>query len=450
MDSLRIIVIDDEEPMRNSLLSILTKKGHSVTTAATGHEALTMVQKNRFDAALLDLRMPKMDGLQLLRRLKEDHPDLVVIVMTGFSSVESAVEAMRYGAFDYVRKPFEVDELEITLQRGVAQQRLSKTEEIYREQAQAPYGLDRLVGRSAGLENVREMIRTVADADTTVLVTGESGTGKELVAGAIHLLSPRRKAPFIAVNCGAIASTLLESELFGHIKGAFTGAESEKKGLFESADRGTLFLDEVGEIPPQMQVQLLRAIERQEIKKVGASHTTQVNTRIIASTNRDLPKAVDEGGFRPDLYYRLNIFPIEVPPLRERREDILLLVEHFLDFYATQLRRPRFDIPSWVAEQLLRYHWPGNVRELENMVERAVLLGKPEALVPDEPEELEEAGLYSLPLKEARDNFEKRYLVHILKRQTDNITDVARRIGIHRTTLYDLLKKHGVEASDLR
>ncbi len=451
MDKLRILVVDHEDSTRNSLLSTLTRKGHYVQVAATSSQALSLMAETNFDAALVELKMPHMDGSDLLRQMKQMMPDIVVIIMTAFSSIRVAVGVMRQGAYDYVAKPFKVDEIEIALQRGVSQKRLSGMEQIHRERVQVPYyGLDHFVGKSTAMENVRRMIQTVANVDTTVLIMGESGTGKELVADAIHLLSPRREHPFIAVNCGAISNALLESELFGHVKGAFTGAEAEKKGLFESADKGTLFLDEVGEIPQQMQVQLLRAIEQQEIKKVGSARTTQVNVRIIASTNRDLQKAVEDGLFRPDLYYRLNIFPIPIPPLRERREDILTLVEHFLDLHSTQLRRPRFRIPSWVAEKLLSYHWPGNVRELENMVERAVLLGTPEVLVPEGPDTEVEEDLYRLPLKAARDAFEKRYLLHALKRQPDNVTSVARKIGVHRTTLYDMLKKHGVDINDLR
>ena len=443
---MRILVVDDEELQRHSLRSILTKKGYEVEVASSGEAALELLKNSLFHAALVDLKMPKMDGIQLLREIKELDEDAIVIMITGYATVETAVKAMRQGAYDYIPKPFEADEIDIIIRRAVTQQQLLKKEN-YLRQIEAQKGMSQIVGETDEIQRVRELIQQAAPTDITTLIQGETGTGKELVAKAIHNLSTRSDGLFVPVNCGAIPDNLMESELFGHVKGAFTNASNDKKGLFEMADSGSLFLDEIGELPLPMQVKLLRALEQHEIRKIGSPRSIKVDVRVVASTNRNLRMALEEGLFREDLFYRLNVFPIVIPPLRQHKQDIPLLVEHFLRVYSQQLKKLVAEISQEALDILMDYDWPGNVRELENTIERAVLIERSKVISPSSLYigSTKKVDFFTMPFKEAKDAFEREYLINVLKNSDGNITRVAKQMGVHRTTLYDLTRKHQID-----
>ena len=443
---MRILVVDDEELQRHSLRSILTKKGYEVEVASSGEAALELLKNSLFHAALVDLKMPKMDGIQLLREIKELDEDAIVIMITGYATVETAVKAMRQGAYDYIPKPFEADEIDIIIRRAVTQQQLLKKEN-YLRQIEAQKGMSQIVGETDEIQRVRELIQQAAPTDITTLIQGETGTGKELVAKAIHNLSTRSDGLFVPVNCGAIPDNLMESELFGHVKGAFTNASNDKKGLFEMADSGSLFLDEIGELPLPMQVKLLRALEQHEIRKIGSPRSIKVDVRVVASTNRNLRMALEEGLFREDLFYRLNVFPIVIPPLRQHKQDIPLLVEHFLRVYSQQLKKLVAEISQEDLDILMDYDWPGNVRELENTIERAVLIERSKVISPSSLYigSTKKVDFFTMPFKEAKDAFEREYLINVLKNSDGNITRVAKQMGVHRTTLYDLTRKHQID-----
>ena len=373
----KVLVVDDKEMMRDSVATILGRRGHAVTVAAGGEQALERIAEKRPDAVVTDLQMPGMSGLDLLAEIRKVHDDLPVVFMTAYGSVETAVEAMRQGAFDYVTKPFGGDELGIAVDRAIEHGRLKRENEVLRASAGTPVasatGTD-MVGAGTAMTSVRERLGKVADSHGTVLITGESGTGKEVAARLIHESSPRRDGPFLAINCAALSVSLLESELFGHEKGAFTGADKLRKGRFELADGGTLLLDEISEIPPELQAKLLRVLQERTFERVGSSQTRTVDVRVIATTNRDLESEVDAGRFRGDLFFRLNVLPIEMPSLRDRTEDIPLLAEHFLAAVGAREGRDARRFDESALQVLSAYAWPGNVRELQNICERAAVL----------------------------------------------------------------------------
>ena len=375
MAETRVLVVDDEQSMRELLGIMLKQAGYAVTLAGGGEAAIDALKNATFDLIITDLRMRKVDGLAVLRAAKEHSPRTVVLVVTAFASTETAVEAMKLGAYDYVTKPFKMDELRLTIANALERKRLQDENRELKRQLRREHGFDGFIGKSPRMLEVFETIRKTADSGSTVMITGESGTGKELVARALHEESSRRTGPFVSVNCGAVPETLMESELFGHIKGAFTGAVASTEGLFAAADGGTLFLDEITEIPQTIQVKLLRAIQEREIRRVGDTRDMKVDVRLIAASNRDLTKAVADGVLREDLYYRLNVIPIHTPPLRERIEDIPLLVAHFVARLTKDIGHNLRGISPESLAILERYHWPGNIRELENIVERAIVLG---------------------------------------------------------------------------
>jgi two-component system response regulator PilR (NtrC family) len=379
----RVLVVDDEQSMRELLGIMLRQVGYAVTLADGGEPAVQALKTDDFDLVITDLRMRKVDGLAVLRAAKEHSPRTVVLVVTAFASTETAVEAMKLGAYDYVTKPFKLDELRLTIANALERKRLQDENRELKRQLRREHGFEGFIGKSARMLEVFETIRKTADSGSTVMITGESGTGKELVARAVHLESARRARPFVSVNCGAIPETLMESELFGHVKGAFTGAVASTEGLFAAADGGTLFLDEITEIPHSIQVKLLRATQEREIRRVGDTRDVKVDVRLIAASNRDLSKAVADGVLREDLYYRLNVIPIHMPPLRDRLEDIPLLVSHFVARVTKDVGKSVKGISPESLAILERYHWPGNIRELENVVERAIVLGSGDFLSPE-------------------------------------------------------------------
>ncbi len=427
MPDARILVVDDESSMRDLLAITLRQAGWEVAQADGGEAAIAALEDETFDLVITDLRMRRVDGLGVLRSVKERSPRTMVIVITAYASTETAVEAMKLGAYDYITKPFKLEEIRLTVEKALERKRLEDENIALRRQLRRERGFENFVGRSPRMLEVFDTIRKSAHSHSTVMITGESGTGKELVAQAIHQESPRRAGPFVSVNCGAIPEGLLESELFGHVKGAFTGAVSTTQGLFAAADGGTLFLDEVTELPAPVQVKLLRAIQEREIRRVGDTRDTRVDVRLIAASNRDLARAVADGVLREDLYYRLNVIPIHLPPLRERREDIPLLVAHFIQKLGRELGRKVTGVSPAAMTVLEGYHWPGNIRELENVIERAIVLGGGEVLdvdalpvglqAPGEPPDLPvELGAPGFSLDETLERIEQRYIRLALER----------------------------------
>jgi two-component system response regulator PilR (NtrC family) len=378
----RILVVDDEQSMREFLEIFFRGDGYDVVTAGSVQEALLAVDHDDFDVVISDIQMPERSGMALLHHVKDNAPDTVVIMITAFATTETAISAMKQGAYDYVTKPFKVDELRLVVEKALEKKLLSTENQRLRTELRTQSRSRTLVGTSRSMQALYDLVSQVADTKTNVLLCGESGTGKELVAREIHDQSERRDQPFVAVNCGAIPENLLESELFGHVKGAFTGAVQNKPGLFETAHHGTLFLDEVGELPGSLQVKLLRVLQEKCLRRVGGTSDHQVDVRIVAATNRRLEEEVSAGRFREDLYYRLNVIQIELPPLRDRSEDIPLLIQHFVEKYAQELGKNVRSVSDAAMERVLRYEFPGNVRELENMVERAVALSQSEVIEP--------------------------------------------------------------------
>jgi two-component system, NtrC family, response regulator PilR len=381
----RVLVVDDESSMRQWLQIALRKDGYEVFTAQNGREALDLLRHpdRRIDLLLSDIRMPDMSGVDVLREARTIDSDLVVFMMTAFASTDTAVEAMRLGATDYFTKPFNVDELRLKVRQQLEARRLKEENVLLKRALNARYEFSNMIGRSGVMLEVFRMVETIARTTSTVLITGESGTGKDLVARAIHYNSLRREQPFVALNCGALPETLLESELFGHVRGAFTGADTNKKGLIEVAERGSIFLDEIGEMNATMQVKLLRVLQDRRFRRLGGTEESQADIRIIAATNQDLPRLVADGRFREDLYYRINVIPMHLPPLRERREDIPLLAGHFLEKYASQMEKDIHSISHEAMTLLEAYAWPGNVRELENVIERAVAFEQTPVVLPE-------------------------------------------------------------------
>ncbi len=443
----RILVVDDEKPMRESLSDWLKEDGYKVGLAASGHEAVDMARKEPWEVILLDLKMPGMDGLATLKKLKEVRPDAEILMMTAYATVDTAVRAMKEGAFDYLVKPFDPDVVEVQIKKIVAHKELVLENILLRRTLEETYQFDEIIGKSDAMQEVFELISRVAPTDSTVLITGESGTGKELIARAIHGNSSRCFMPFIAVSCGALPDSLLESELFGYEKGAFTGAEHTKKGRFEMAHKGTLFLDEIGDVSLKTQVDLLRMLQQKEVQRLGSEKVMEVDVRIIAATNRDLAKAIQEKRFREDLYYRLNVITIQVPPLRERKEDIPLLADEFVRKYCLEMNREEINVGPSALKQLMAYDWPGNVRELENIIERALVIGQGREISPDDlPFSRKEVGPETFP--KSLKMTEKLHIQRILEGTGWNISQAARELDIDRQTLYNKIEKYEIKRGD--
>jgi DNA-binding NtrC family response regulator len=439
----RILIVDDELVVRDSLQQWFDSEGYEAGAVASGREALTAVQQKQWDLALIDIKMPGMDGMELQRKLREVDSELTVIIMTGYASVETAVEALKRGAYDYITKPIDPDELVHLVANALGHKRYRRELEGLRENLQEVYPETRLIGNSPGIRRVLELIEMVAPTDTTVLIFGESGTGKELVARAIHAASPRRHMPMVVIHCGALTETLLESELFGHERGAFTGAHCRKKGKFEVADGGTVFLDEISDISLKTQTDLLRVLQEKEIQRVGGTQSIKVDFRCVAATNKNLEDLVKAGAFRPDLYYRLKVFAIDLPPLRDRREDVPLLADHFVKKLATTMNKPVPTLSPQAVDLLLAYDWPGNVRELENAIERALVIGRePEIQPADFPFQLQpssQAGGHTL------EEVERVHIERVLRETEGNLSRAARILDIDRTTLYNKLRRYGLK-----
>ena len=443
---IKLLVVDDEAQARELLAGYLAGKGFEIATAENGQAALEKYQSFFSPLALIDMKMPGMSGLELMTRLKAINPFVQVIVLTAFGSLESAVEAMRAGAYDYLAKPIEdLDELLVRLQKAVEQNRLIVANQVMTERLNEVYPETEIIGRSAQITQVKEMISLVAPREASVLITGPSGTGKELVARALHALSPRADKPMVAINCAAFPDTLLESELFGYEKGAFTGAERQKQGRFELADRGTLFLDEIGEMPFPMQVKLLRVLDEHKIERLGSVRSIPLDIRIVAATNRDLQKAIQEGAFREDLYYRLNVISIRIPPLSERTGDILLLAEKFVERYARKIGKPIDGIDEDAASALAAYPWPGNVRELENVIERAIVLTRSRYLTRADLVGLSSYRSSGSKILRTLADVEKEHISNSLIELGWNIGQTADQLGIHRNTLRTKIKEYGLE-----
>ena len=453
-----VLVVDDDDAHRGMLRMMLKSWGYTVEEAADGDEAVEKVHAKAFDAVLTDVRMGKVNGIEAMKQILSYNPSLPVILMTAYSSVETAVDALRIGAYDYLIKPLDFDALKETLKKAIEHSRLGVENRELRRQFSEENASTEILGRSPAITSMLSMIRTVAPTEATVLITGESGTGKELVARALHAQSLRKDEPLVTVNCAALAETLLESELFGHEKGAFTGADKRREGRFKQADRGTLFLDEIGEMPIGVQAKLLRALQQGEIQRVGSDKSEHVDVRVIAATNRDLRKEVEERRFREDLYFRLNVISLEVPPLRQRKEDIPLLAAHFLSHYAERNHKNVKGFSAQCMDMLLHYDWPGNVRELQNAVERAVILCTGEYVTgPELPVNIAKlaaeampkssevsSSLAGLPLEEV----ERRAIEETLRETGDNKSAAARKLGITRATLHKKLRKYGSDKGD--
>jgi DNA-binding NtrC family response regulator len=459
-DAARILVVDDEPDMVETVARILTRLGHEPVTATDGATALELLARERPDLVLTDLKMPGMDGLEVLKEVKRISPEAPVILFTAHATIETAVEAIKGGAFDYIPKPFTADQLQVVIERGLTQRRLQEENRRLKEQLQESYRFENIIGRSLPMLQVFEVVRKVARSEANVLIIGESGTGKELVARSIHVNSGRSGKPFVPVDCASLPENLLESELFGHEKGAFTGAHMTRPGLFEYGNGGTVFLDEVGDLGGNLQAKLLRVLQERQIRRVGGNRLIAVDVRVLSATNRDLAEAVKRAEFREDLFYRLNVISIPLPPLRERKGDIPLIAHHYLRKYVASTGKPITGIAPETLALLEAYHWPGNVRELQNVIERAVVLAEHESLLAgDLPEHIRtrEAGPVpaesraDLPMKRAKDEwnrtFEKEYLVSLLKRHQGNISQAARAAGVDRKTIHRLLKKHDLETS---
>lgn len=454
----RILVVDDEEINREFLEEVLAQQGYDTTTAADGFAALELSKREFFHIVLSDLMMPEMGGVELLRQLKDISPSTVCIIFTGYATIETAVEAIKAGAYDYITKPFRVEEIEVVLKRALEYQRLHHENINLRRQLKAKYKFENIVSDNDKMRLVFELVEKVSDSDSTVLIYGESGTGKELIARAIHYNSYRQDKPLVPINCGAIPGELLESELFGYEKGAFTGANSLRIGRFELANGGTVFLDEIGDMSPALQVKILRVLQEREFERVGGTRTIKIDVRIIAATNKNLDELVANHQFREDLYYRLNVIPVQLPPLRDRKSDIPLLVAYFIDRFNAEKKRHIEGIAPEATDMLMRYHWPGNVRELENLIERITILKGSGVITPDDlPEKLSQSfsdGVVpevdipngGLNFDDAVQAFERQLLTKALQRTHGVKSKAAELLSMNRTTLVEKVKKLQLEA----
>ena len=447
---IRILVVDDDEITCNLLEEVLGKEGYAVDRALNGQEAIVKGERGPYDVVLTDIKMIGLDGMEVLRAYRQKNPETIIIMMTAFGSIETAIRAIKEGAYDYVSKPFKLDEIKLTIRRSLDQKRLLEENLLYRQELITKYKLENIVGRSPKMLQVYKTIARVAESRATVLIVGESGTGKELVARAIHYNSARASKPFVAVDCGSLAETLLESELFGHVRGAFTGAVTSKKGLFEEADGGTCFLDEVGDISLAMQAKLLRVLQEHEIKRVGETEPVRIDVRIVAATNKNLEQLVAERKFREDLFYRLNVVSIRLPSLRERLEDLPLLADHFLRKYAGENEKLVPRISTEALDLMVNYLWPGNVREMENVLERAVTLSHHSVILPEDlPRRLRgepsAAHIKSLPSHIPLSELEKLYIQKVLEETGGNKKKAADILGIDRRTLYRMAERFGLD-----
>ena len=451
MEQERILVVDDDEGLLHLLRMRLSALGFSVTPCTGGRDALTAARQETFDIAITDLRLRAEDGLALTEELMQLQPGLPVIILTAHGSIPNAVEAMQRGAFGYLTKPFDDKELKATLDKALIQLRMTREIQRLKSLVKELYGLENVIARSPAMQRLFQQVAQIADSDATILLTGETGTGKEVLARVLHANSRRSKGPFVALNCAAISETLFESELFGHIRGAFTNAVAAKRGLFQSANGGTLFLDEIAEMSLPMQVKLLRAVQEREVREVGADYATKVDVRLSTATNKDLAESVNAGPFRHDLYYRVSVVPLAIPPLRERKDDIPLLAQHFLKQSAKRSNKDVRGFTPAAMHRLMVYPWPGNVRELENAVEKAVVMSRQDMVL---PELLPTAGVASdiglKPLTEAKEEFERSYLRNVLQMTGGNISRAAQFAGRYRADFYKMLKKYGLHPSMLK
>lgn len=463
--NVRILVVDDEEIVIRSCLRILDDKAYDVESAQSGPEALRKIEEDHFDMMILDIMMPQMDGLEVLQRVKEAHPDIDVIMVTGLSQIETAVRSMKLGAFDYLPKPFDPDELKRVVERALERRRLLQENLSLRSELSSKYRFENIVGTSQAMHNVYRLIAKCGPTNSTVLITGESGTGKELIARAIHFNSLRKDNIFVAVDCNSLSETILESELFGHVKGSFTGAVANKRGMFESADGGTLFMDEISNISLSTQAKLLRVIQEREFRAVGDTRTQSTNIRLVTATNKDLKAMVADGTFREDLFYRINIFPILLPPLRERREDIPALAYHFLKSFGKELGKEAMEFSNSALSALVNYGWPGNVRELENTVHRAMILTSDKVIrhahlpniidllprsVLDVPRTSDELKRVKKTAREKSvENIEKLFILEALKRNAWNVTNSAEQTGMLRANFQALMKKNDIRVREV-
>ena len=460
----RVLVVDDERSMRELLSIVLRRDGYDVLLASDGKVAVETLKRERVDVLITDIRMPEMNGVDVLREAKRIDPDIISIIMTAFASTDTAVDALRLGAADYVHKsPNAVNDLRLRVRKELERKRLQQENVLLKRQLGTPHKFANIVGGSSAMMSVFELIETIAPTGSTVLITGESGTGKELVARAIHARSSRSDRPFVAVNCGALPDTLLESELFGHMRGAFTGADTNKKGLLEVAEKGTIFLDEIGEMSPMTQVKLLRVLQERKFRRLGGTEEVEANIRIIAATNRDLAKMVAAGEFREDLFYRINVIPVKLPPLRERHDDVQALAEHFVEKFAQQMKKDIQGISGAAMACLRSYSWPGNVRELENAIERAVALERTPAVLPDSlPEAVRAAAGVTSPatagpaaeertlaggfdLEQHVQGIEREYIMEALRRSNGVKKNAAELLGLSFRQFRYLLKKYNIQ-----
>jgi two-component system NtrC family response regulator len=453
MKDYSILIIDDEDAQRSILRGYLEKKGYKIFSASSGTEGIKAIQNNLIDIVLSDFKMPDKTGLEVLEEVKKINPEISFVILTAYGTIENAVKAMRLGAFDYISKPVDLDELDLMIERIIENKNLKSEIRLLKNQLQEKFKIDSFISHSPKMEEVLSIAARAADSKATILITGESGTGKEVLAKSIHYVSPRKDKPFVAVNIPALPETLLESELFGHEKGAFTGADKAKKGRFENADGGTIFLDEIGDIPLNLQVKLLRVLQEHQIEKVGSSESIDIDVRIIAATHQNLEEKIKDGSFREDLYYRLNIVSLHIPPLRERREDIIPLIEHFVQKYSEENGKHNLSLSKEAVDLLIKYNFPGNVRELENIIERAVVLARGEVItINDLPNivkgfkaEKEILTDENATLIEQVEALEKKLIYDALSKTSGNQSQAGRMLGLTERNLRYKMQKYGIK-----
>ena len=453
----KILIIDDEKSILDLLSVVFKKEGYTVETALSAKMALELIDKEEFDLVLTDIKLPQMSGMKILQYVKEKYPAMPVVMITAYGTIKQAIEALKMGAMDYIVKPFNMEELKIIVAQGLENRRIQQENVLLKKDLEEKYGMNNMVGKSKKMLEVYNLIEKIAVTDSTVLISGESGTGKEIAARAIHFHSRRRERPFVSINCGALPENLLESELFGHVKGSFTGAIANKKGMFETAEKGTLFLDEVGEMSPWTQVKLLRTLQDRKVRRVGGTDEFPIDVRIIGATNQDLKKRIEEGKFREDLFYRLNVISLELPPLRNRKEDIPLLVSHFLSKYCDKMGRDMKRMAPRVMKVFESYSWPGNVRELENSIERIIAIEERETITESSlPEELispqrEQDRSYEVKpgfdLNTTLDDISRNFVQQALQRTNGNLKETATLLGINYRSLRYLIEKLGLRSA---